>query len=97
MESSGICRAVERFNNIPALSIRAISNLLDEKGHDRGTPANGMTICSQRLAEFVLPLLPMILDNKQAFHCHHTINKYQSLFQLVQNPEAPAQMTEFTP
>lgn len=67
MESSGVCRAVQRLGGIPAISVRAISNLLDEKGADRGTPAGGMEMCSKKLSDFLMAALSQILENKKYF------------------------------
>lgn len=67
MESSGVCRAVQRLGGVPAISIRVISNLLDERGADRGTPAGGMEVCTKKLSDFLIAALSQILENKERF------------------------------
>lgn len=67
MESSGVCRAVQRLGGIPAISVRAITNLLDEKGADRGTPIGGMATCTKQLSDFLMVALSRILENKKRF------------------------------
>ncbi|HLD16925.1 MAG TPA: 5'-methylthioadenosine/S-adenosylhomocysteine nucleosidase [Coxiellaceae bacterium] len=67
MEAAGVNRAARRFGKIPVLTIRAISNLLDETGADRGTPENGMDVCSTRLAEFLKIFLIKINETNPHF------------------------------
>lgn len=57
MESSGICRAAKRMGNIPTISIRVISNLLDDKGNDRGTPDGAINVCAKRLSDFLMAIV----------------------------------------
>ncbi len=59
MESSGVCRAA-KYYDIPVLAIRAISNSLDAKGHDLGTPPTALAICSDRIRDFLQDLLTRI-------------------------------------
>ncbi len=67
MESSGVCRAVQRLGGVPAISIRVISNLLDEKGGDRGAPTGGMEVCTKQLSDFLMAALSKILENRKRF------------------------------
>ena len=56
MESVGVFKAAEYYK-IPVMTIRAISNLLDESGADLGTKPNALEICSKRLALFLTNFL----------------------------------------
>lgn len=49
MESSGIFKAAEYYD-VPVITIRAISNLLDDMGNDLGTRADALAVCADRLA-----------------------------------------------
>lgn len=60
MESSGVCRAAKRMGNIPTISIRVISNLLDENGKDRGAPEGAIEICAKRLSDFLMAVISKI-------------------------------------
>ncbi len=51
MESSGICRAAELYDT-PVVIIRAVSNIIDNKGDDLGTPDQAISECSKRLTAF---------------------------------------------
>lgn len=57
MESAGVFRAANRFGPTPALAVRAISNLLDERGRDLGTGEHGVEDCAGRLADFLMALI----------------------------------------
>ena len=59
MESAGIYKAVEYYN-VPVITIRSISNLLDEFGNDLGTKPDALQICSIRLAACLMQLLSHI-------------------------------------
>lgn len=61
MESAGIYKAVEYYN-VPVITIRSISNLLDELGNDLGTKPDALQICSKKLAACLMQLLSHI-DN----------------------------------
>jgi adenosylhomocysteine nucleosidase len=56
MESAGIYKAAAYFN-VPVLTLRAISNLLDESGNDLGTTPDALEVCSQRLADCLVHVL----------------------------------------
>lgn len=49
MESSGVFKAAEYYD-IPVITIRAISNLLDDAGNDLGTRPDALEVCADRLA-----------------------------------------------
>ncbi|MFC3909418.1 5'-methylthioadenosine/S-adenosylhomocysteine nucleosidase [Legionella dresdenensis] len=61
MESAGVYKTVEYYN-IPVITIRAISNLLDECGNDLGTHPDALQLCSERLAACLMRLLPKVND-----------------------------------
>lgn len=61
MESAGIYKAAEYYN-VPVVTLRSISNLLDEFGNDLGTKHDALQICSERLAKCLLQFLSH-LDN----------------------------------
>ena len=56
MESAGIYKAAAYFN-VPVLTIRAISNLLDESGNDLGSTHDALEVCAQRLADCLIHVL----------------------------------------
>lgn len=49
MESAGVFKAAEYYD-VPVITIRAISNLLDDAGNDLGTSHDALGICADRLA-----------------------------------------------
>lgn len=49
MESVGVFKAAEYYD-VPVITIRAISNLLDDAGNDLGTRPDALEICANRLA-----------------------------------------------
>lgn len=57
MESAGLYKAAA-YHDAPVITLRAISNLLDDEGCDLGTEPNALELCAERLA---LCLLEMIL------------------------------------
>lgn len=59
MESAGIVKAAEYYD-VPVVTLRAISNLLDDEGNDLGTRSDALTICAESLAACLLELLPHI-------------------------------------
>jgi nucleoside phosphorylase len=63
MESAGVFRAAGRLGAPPTLTVRVISNLLDEQGRDRGTPDGGVEYCASRLADLLLHLVPRLLKD----------------------------------
>ena len=69
MESAGIYKVVEYYN-VPVITIRSISNLLDELGNDLGTKPDALQICSERLAICLMQLLSHI-NNLELSPCHH--------------------------
>ena len=56
MESVGVFKAADYYD-VPVMTIRAISNLLDSAGADLGTASDALTICSKRLALFLTRFL----------------------------------------
>lgn len=88
MESSGVFKAAEYYET-PVITIRAISNVLNNAGKDLGTGSNALTICSERLSLFLTRLL------EQTFKIEAIIKKISNgkildLIQkhnLIQHPE----------
>ncbi|MCX7115036.1 MAG: cupin domain-containing protein [Gammaproteobacteria bacterium] len=88
MESAGVFKAAEYYD-VPVITLRAISNLLDDAGHDLGTSPDALEICAERLALCLTALLNhtqslnMIADFNQQKKMSHLIAKYE----LTQHPE----------
>ena len=49
MESAGVFKAAEYYD-VPVITVRAISNLLDDAGNDLGTKPDALEVCANRLA-----------------------------------------------
>lgn len=61
MESSGVFKAAQYYA-IPVLTVRAISNLIDETGNDLGTPSDALSLCAARLHAFFVHVLGIVLE-----------------------------------
>ncbi|MCR9191299.1 MAG: 5'-methylthioadenosine/S-adenosylhomocysteine nucleosidase [Gammaproteobacteria bacterium] len=59
MESAGLFKAAIYYQ-IPVITVRAISNLLDATGNDLGTTPEALNFCANRLAACLTQLLPRI-------------------------------------
>lgn len=81
MESAGIYKAAEYYN-VPVITIRSISNLLDEFGNDLGTKPDALQICSERLAVCLMQLLShintfeIINQSTSDYEVHNIVQKY---------------------
>src|SRR3990167_1759987 len=70
MESSAIFNAAQYYN-IPVITLRAISNVIDADGNDRGTADHAIEKCSKQLGKFLikfienLPLITVYLNGLQ--------------------------------
>jgi len=87
MESAGIYKAAEYYN-VPVITIRSISNLLDEFGNDLGTKPNALQLCAARLASCLTQLLTHI--NSHVIISDNLSDEVQSIVQkytLSQHPE----------
>lgn len=88
MESSGVIKAAEHYN-VPVITVRAISNLINSSGDDLGTASHALAICSQRIALFLSFFLQKIkvLEPRaranQSKNIFYIINKYD----LSKHPE----------
>ncbi|WP_158274269.1 hypothetical protein [Chromobacterium sp. Panama] len=60
MEASGVMRAASRLGSTPVLVLRAVSNIIDSRWHDTGTPEHGIELRAERLSAAVLKLLSAI-------------------------------------
>lgn len=56
MESSGVFKAAQYYD-VPVITLRAISNLLDDAGNDLGTRVDALEICAQRLSSSLIHML----------------------------------------
>lgn len=61
MESVGVFKAAEYYG-IPVMTIRAISNLLNDSGDDLGTKSDALDICSNRIALFLIGFLTRLSE-----------------------------------
>lgn len=61
MESAGVYKAAGYYD-VPVLTLRAISNLLDDAGNDLGTKSDALEICSKRLALCLTQILNHLID-----------------------------------
>lgn len=88
MESSGVFKAAEYYD-IPVMTIRAISNLLDDCGDDLGTEINALQICSERLSLCLSHFLGNISKLEEVVK-NNNQNKIAELvlkYNLTQHPE----------
>lgn len=56
MESAGVFKAAQYYD-IPVLTVRSISNLLDIEGNDLGTEQHALSLCAERLSLFLTAFL----------------------------------------
>lgn len=63
MESTGVFNAARHYN-IPVVTVRVISNSLDDSGNDLGTLADSLILCSDRLAQFLHKALEQLYHNE---------------------------------
>lgn len=88
MESAGLYKAASYYG-VPILTIRAISNLLDDAGNDLGTAPDALTTCAHRLADCLQlalqhsSVLQEVVDSKRQQQITTLITKHQ----LEQHPE----------
>ena len=89
MESAGVFKAAEYYD-VPVITIRAISNLLDDAGNDLGTRPDALGVCADRLALCLTAILnrtlslESITDSNQQKKLNGLITKYQ----FIQHPES---------
>lgn len=88
MESAGIYKAALYFN-VPVLTLRAISNLLDESGNDLGTTHGALEVCSQRLADCLMHVLSLKHDLEEIalVHKQDEIKNIVKQHNLAPHPE----------
>jgi len=88
MESAGVFKAAEYYN-VPVITLRAISNLLDDAGNDLGTRPDALDVCADRLALCLIAILnhtlslQVIADLNQQKKINDLVSKYK----LTQHPE----------
>lgn len=88
MESAGIYKAAEYYN-VPVITIRSISNLLDEFGNDLGTKPDALEICSERLAACLMKFLSHI-NNVETISTSTSDDEVESMvkkYDLSPHPE----------
>ena len=78
MESSGVFKAAEYYH-IPVMTVRAISNLINDNGDDLGTDFDVLEICSERIALF----LKELFCNIQLLKSHVNENQQRKISKLV--------------
>ncbi len=61
MESAGVFKAAQYYA-IPVLTVRAISNLIDETGNDLGTPLDALRFCATKLHVFFIDAVSVLLE-----------------------------------
>lgn len=88
MESAGVFKAAEYYN-IPVITIRAISNLLDDTGNDLGTRPDALMVCAERLALCLTAILNHILSLGVIAEFNHQkkISDLVAKYELIQHPE----------
>ena len=88
MESVGVFKAAEHYG-IPVMTIRAISNLLDNSGDDLGTEVDALAICSERIALFLTSLLNKTkkLEELAQLSQQKKISEIVMKYELTQHPE----------
>jgi predicted cupin superfamily sugar epimerase/nucleoside phosphorylase len=88
MESAGMYKAAAYYH-VPVITIRAISNLLDEEGNDLGTAPDALKICSEKLATCLIELLSYIktLDAVVRSNQQKRVEEIIEQHQLLPHPE----------
>ncbi len=88
MESVGVFKAAEYYD-IPVMTIRAISNLLNVSGDDLGTELDALAICSERISLFLNELLSNIqeLEPLAILKQKNKISELVMKYDLTQHPE----------
>ena len=88
MESAGVFKAAEYYD-VPVITIRAISNLLDDAGNDLGTRADALEVCADRLALCLTAILnhTLSLEVIAAFNQQKKICDLIAKYELIQHPE----------
>ena len=87
MESAGVFKAAAYYD-IPVITIRAISNLLDEDGNDLGTSPDALRICADRLAVCLTTILNQLpLDRIAACKHQKKISSLIAKYKLIPHPE----------
>lgn len=85
MENVGVYKAAEHYN-MPVLTVRAISNAIDNEGNDEGTANNAIDICGKNLQSFVKEFLESIKSTK-VFSAPSDIEKIIQKHNLLPHPE----------
>lgn len=88
MESAGVFKAAEYYD-VPVITLRAISNLLDDAGNDLGTSLDALGICAHRLGLCLPDILKQILSLNAGAHFKHQ-TKIKALidkYKLAPHPE----------
>lgn len=81
MESVGVFKAAEYYS-IPTMTLRAISNILNEDGTDLGTELDALKVCSTRIALFLNGFINNLLElgdyaeKKQQNRIAELVSKY---------------------
>lgn len=88
MESSGIFKAADYYD-IPVITLRAISNLLDDAGNDLGTMPNALEVCAERLTSCLISMLNHLLNVSVIANLNQQqrISKLVAKYDLTQHPE----------
>ncbi len=88
MESVGVFKAAEYYD-IPVMTIRAISNLLNDSGIDLGTDSDALAICSERLAQFLTLFLRRSseLEKEARLNQKKKVDELIKKYDLIKHPE----------
>lgn len=88
MESVGVFKAA-KYHEIPVMTLRAITNLLNASGDDLGTEVDAIDICSERIALFLNQLLSntQLLEPIARLNQQKRISEIIMKFDLRQHPE----------
>lgn len=88
MESAGMYKAAALYQ-VPVITVRAISNLLDAMGNDLGTAPDALKICGEKLAACLVQLLSHIktLDTVVMNNQQKRLDALKQAHQLQPHPE----------
>lgn len=84
MESSGVFQAAKELN-IPAFTVRVVSNLLTIEGDDLGTTPESVQLCSENISKFILAfigsndLTPALQEIKRESKVHQSDTEFVSI------------------
>jgi 5'-methylthioadenosine/S-adenosylhomocysteine nucleosidase len=88
MESGSVFKAAEYYD-VPVITLRAISNLLDDEGNSLVTRPDALDVCTKKLALCLTAILnhTQSLETIAEFNQHQKISELIAKYELIPHPE----------